>query len=261
MRAHVLSTPQSGDEEALRRLWKRVFQDADEYIDGWFRCWYDPELTLCVRGAEIISMGFLLDAGSFLGKPCAMIYAVATDEAHRGKGLATEIVRGLRETARTRGFGCTVLKPAEPTLFDFYREHAGFLPSFTASEGVFADGGSSLDAREIPVAEYRALREAQLAGTAHLDLSERALGWFAASGGSLWKIGTDACAAAETEDGQLVLKELLCDPAQRREAALSVTRASGADSCLARWPDRNGAPFAMSDTPGQAGAWLGLAFD
>jgi GNAT superfamily N-acetyltransferase len=260
MQPHILSVPRPGDEAALRRLWKRVFHDPDEYIDSWFRYWYDPELSLCVREEDIVSMGFLLDVGHFLGKPCAMVYAVATDVSRRGRGLASALVRGLRETAEKRGFGSTVLRPAEPSLFGFYREHTGHLPVFTASSGAFTGGGRP-GAREALPEEYRALREVQLEKMPHLALSERALAWFVLSGGRLWRIGENACAATEAEDGQLILKELLCDPGRRRESSLSVAHACGAASCLARWPDKNGAPFAMADVSGQAGAWMGLAFD
>lgn len=255
----LIGPPAPGDGEDLRRLWKRVFGDPDDYIDGWFDFWYDPALTLCVRDGEPVSMGFLLDVGRFSGVPCAMIYAVATDEAYRGGGLASALVRALRETARARGFGCTVLRPAEPSLFDFYRTHTGHLPLFTAGEGVFSGAGAP-GAREVGPEEYLALRETLLAGTPHVAFSRRAIEWFARSGGRLWRVG-DAVCAAEEEDGRVILKELLAPPRQRESAALAAARQYGREECAARWPDPTGAPFAMADVSGPSGAWLGLAYD
>ena len=89
--------------------------------------------------------------------PAAYLYAVATREDCRGRGLAGTLLQFTEALLERLGYRCAVLVPAEQPLFGFYAR-LGYEPVFLRSRTPFPGG------REISQAEYHRRREALLTG-------------------------------------------------------------------------------------------------
>lgn len=265
-----------GDEDGLKALWKTVFGDEDGYINSFFELLYKPGMARVstdgdriVSAAHILSLGELTDGDSSL--PCSVIYALATLPEYRGQGRGRRVL----EDAVKSSSGPTLIVPAEPSLFDYYKS-SGFTAYFNAVELSGPDTGEDLEGSvtHATVRGYAALREELLRGVPHIDLSlpaiafqERLCGMY---GGALCYVvcGHHRCAAAvEVHDGTAVIPELITPSGDRRAAAMLICRAMGVDRFTLRSPVRPGepaSPFAMISPPPPHDtglAWFGPAFD
>ena len=113
--------------DSLKALWKTVFGDTDAFIDSFFHIAYSPDRCRCIEeNGEAICALYWFDC-SYSGGKLAYIYAVATHPRHRGKGLASQLMRQTHDHLKQLGYAGTVLKPA-PGLFPFY-ERLGYVTS------------------------------------------------------------------------------------------------------------------------------------
>ena len=155
-----------GDEDGLKALWKTVFGDEDGYINSFFELLYKPGMARVstdgdriVSAAHILSLGELTDGDSSL--PCSVIYALATLPEYRGQGRGRRVL----EDAVKSSSGPTLIVPAEPSLFDYYKS-SGFTAYFNAVELSGPDTGEDLEGSvtHATVRGYAALREELLRG-------------------------------------------------------------------------------------------------
>ena len=125
-------------EIECRELWQRVFGDDRSFIDLFLTEVYRPEnmLVRCDGAGHIVSMLHIVEIETSLGRT-GYLYAIATDEAHRGRGLASALVREAVDTVRRRGMAAAMLIPSHEGLKAFYArlgfEDSGFRLDF--SEG------------------------------------------------------------------------------------------------------------------------------
>ena len=107
-------------EIECRDLWQRVFGDTREFVDLFLSDVYKPENTL-VRYADgrVAAMLHIVDIKTSYG-PTGYLYAIATDPASRGRGLASELITEAVASLRERGYKAAMLIPSEPSLKDFY---------------------------------------------------------------------------------------------------------------------------------------------
>ena len=111
----------------LKNLWKAAFGDSDEAIDTFFRLALSPERCHYLEeDGKIVSALYWLDC-SCQDEKLAYIYADATDPDHRGKGLASRLMKQTHTRLKDLGYGGAVLKPAAG-LFPFY-ERLGYTTS------------------------------------------------------------------------------------------------------------------------------------
>jgi hypothetical protein len=115
-----------GDKMELALLWKKVFNDSDEFVKLFFDNVYKPKNTLVVRqNRQIVSAlqivpykvkvnDLVLDA--------AYICGVCTRDSERGKGYMNRLMNESMELMKEREFAFSFLVPAEPWLFDVYRK-------------------------------------------------------------------------------------------------------------------------------------------
>lgn len=112
--------PQKEHIYALRKLWQEAFEDTDTFLDGFFSTAFSPERCLCVmEGEKAVSAAYWLDVLLPEGK-AAYIYAVATAKTHRGRGLATTVLKTIHELLRRKGYVAAILVPGDQDLADFY---------------------------------------------------------------------------------------------------------------------------------------------
>ncbi len=147
------------DLSGIAALWGEAFGDSPEAVSRFFEAFPDCISFVAREQGQIVSMVHALPqtlrAGADL--PAAYVYAVATLQSHRGRGLCRELMAFAESDLTQRGFACAVLTPGEPSLFDFYRS-LGYTPAFTRNRTACSGG------TPIPAAEYLALRERLLTG-------------------------------------------------------------------------------------------------
>lgn len=137
--------------DGLKRLWKTVFGDTDSFIDTFFDVAYAPDrCRFLTEGGQIVSALYWLDC-QWEDQKIAYIYAVATDPDHRGKGLASRLLKETHAHLIEAGYAGAVLKPA-PGLFPFYERlgyvTTGFVSYFDAKAGTVPASVRSVSPRE-----------------------------------------------------------------------------------------------------------------
>lgn len=276
-----LSVP--GDEPELKRVWKAVFGDSDEYIDGYFDSLYSPgSAVVCEIGGRMAGAAHIIELGDLVTpegdrQPCSVVYALGTLPEFRSRGVGTRLTAAAAEISSRGRVG--VICPAEPSLFDFYRKKAGYCEYFNVSEFSSTDPGVSVwgSAARTDAAGYQELRRSLLAERAYIDLSHRAMAYqerlCLVSGGGLFALtcgGRPGAAAVEVHGDRAVIKELLFSGPLSVDPALLVCRALGVSRYSYRAPVQpggEGAHFAMirnvpdEDIPDAGLAWFGFAFD
>lgn len=277
------------DIPGLKVLWKKAFRDSDSYIDGFFSHVYaDGMAFIGDCGGRVVSSAYLLPIG-WLHAPgkspvrCSVTYSVATLPEFRGMGLGAELTKHASNASK----GIITICPAEDSLFEFYRNVAGFEDYFYCSHAAFSPDGFSAPADSVTVEktdwqQYSKAREKLLADTVHIEFSGRFLSYqqylSEESGGGLFLIRRDGCvccAAVEmAEDGVAVVKELLAPPDMEHEVLSALHGLINAELYHVRTPAgkenlSESKHFAMLRSPFsiKSGSktvkmpWFGFAFD
>lgn len=269
------------DVPTLKKLWKQAFGDEDSYIDHFFDRYYTPERMLVLEQDGVVqAMTAWFDMPLLSAKgeeyPAAYLYAVATDPARQGRGLAGKLLCFADHWLKDRGFVCVTTVPARADLHVFFGKN-GFEECFVLEQREYRPQVDAEPACIQPVSspEYGQLRERALAGTDHVAYAPAALeyqaGVCALSGGGLYRLGEEGCACVEVAGGEVFVKELLVKEQERESALAAIAKAHPGDCRWVRTPwTGTGEPwqFAMVKwlIPRPAGwtgetAYLGLAFD
>ena len=146
--------------DSLRKLWKTVFGDSDDFLDSFFRIAFSPDRCKYLEeNGEAVCALYWFDC-SFEGGKLAYIYAVATHPEYRGKGLASRLITDTHAHLQSLGYAGTVLKPAKG-LFPFYERlgytTSGYIRRFSAEAGTV-----TARIQELSAAEYGQLRPVYL---------------------------------------------------------------------------------------------------
>lgn len=238
----------------LRKLWKLVFGDSEEFLTGFFSTAYSPDRCRCIREeGQIVAALYWLDCG-FDGEKLAYIYAVATHPDFRGGGLCRRLMEDTHAVLAERGYAGAFLMPAEPGLRQMYGkmgyQECGRVSEFTCS------AGQALTVRPIGKAEYAALRRRFL--PAGGVLQEGVSLDFLETYGQFY-CGESFLLAASADGEQLRGLELLGD----RAAAPGILATLGYDRGWFRTPGTD-IPFAMFrplKTAERVPSYLGFSFD
>lgn len=237
----------------LRRLWRQAFGDTEEFLDLFFARAFSPERCLWSEDeGRITAALYWLDC-EYRGGKIAYVYAVATDEALRGRGLCRSLMEKLHNVLTSRGYAGSILVPGEPGLVKLY-EKLGYrlCGGIREIRCKAAEGSTALT--PIGPAEYARLRRSLLPEGGviqegeNLAFLEKLGRFYAGDGFCLW-----AAPGCGTVTG-----ELLGDT----EKAPAITAALGAKGCIFHTPgnDRNFAMYRpITDAP--APTYLGFAFD
>ncbi len=154
------------DREDIKRLWNSVFGDGFEFIDRFIDS-LDALKYALVLGKPIKAMLFMLpvklcvpsDEEELDGR---YIYAVATDEKYRGKGLASQLIKAAHSVTLQNHEHFCALVPANDELFNFYSRLGYEINGFGISINEFkAYSGINADYRinECGLDEFTAMRE------------------------------------------------------------------------------------------------------
>lgn len=125
------------DVNSLKKLWKTCFGDEDEYIDFFFENRFEPDECLCAFcGGELAGMLFLLPITAVCGEreySARYIYAVCTEPRFRNRMISTRLLAFAHEYMEKNGVDMSLLVPAEPSLFEYYKKR-GFETEFFCRE-------------------------------------------------------------------------------------------------------------------------------
>ena len=240
------------DRPRLTRLWQEAFGDTVSYIDAFFETACAPDRSrAAVADGEIAGMLFWFDC-ELAGEKYAYLYAVATDNRFRGKGIATALMEDVETVLKERGYAGVLLSPGSESLFRFYEKRGYETVGFRSEERIKA--GTPIPVRKVDAAEYAALRRNLLPSNGvrqegeNLRFLHRFCRFYA---------GEDFCAAVY--QGEEFLPEYLGD----REQLPGVLGALGFGEASVRMPG-NDAPCVMSKWLSPADKrriYLGFVYD
>ena len=142
----------SSDTPAVINLWNRCFGDDPAFTEWFFRNRYRPEETLLLLEdktlcAMVQMLPYTLRTKE---KNCAVtyIYGACTAPEHRRKGLMAQLLAESFRIDRQKGRGASVLIPAEPWLFGFYKKY-GYETAFWVSNQQIPYDPEATDVGEI----------------------------------------------------------------------------------------------------------------
>lgn len=121
----------------VRRMWKTVFGDPDDYMETYFRHKYHDENTLVYveEGKVVASLQMLSYGFTFCGTEIPIIYlsGVSTLPQYRRKGYVRQLLVRSFEEAAHRDVPLMLLVPQEEWLLKFYDRY-GFAQTFDTGE-------------------------------------------------------------------------------------------------------------------------------
>lgn len=149
----IIKAPELTHIPALRQLWKQAFGDSDEFLDAFFHMGFAPRRSRGVFAEDKpAAMLYWFDC-CCRGEKLAYLYAVATDDAYRGRGLCHRLMADTHVHLEKLGYAGTVLVPGNEGLFRLYEgmgyESFGGLEEFTCGA---AECGLAL--KRLTPAEY-----------------------------------------------------------------------------------------------------------
>ncbi len=240
--------PAAAQIPLLRQLWKEAFGDSDAFLDCFFHTAFAPQRCLCISGeTEIAAAAYWFSCGAY-----AYIYAVATAEKHRGKGLCHRLMEGIHQRLTARGYDGAILVPGAESLRRFYGG-MGY-ENFGGVAELECRAGTPLPIRQIDGIEFARLRRQYLPLGGVVQEGEN-LDFLACM--AQFYAGEDFLLAAVQEGAQLRGIELLGN----RNAAPGILASLGAVQGHFQMPGHT--PFAMykplcsKNAPG----YFGFAFD
>lgn len=249
--------PVPKDIPKLRTLWKQAFGDSDSFLDIFFEAAFSLNRCLFIPDeyGNPVSALYLLDC-TYGDVKAAYIYAVATDEGMRGRGLGALLMKDTEEYLRGLGYDAVFLVPASDRLRAYY----GKIGYSTATFVDVIDVSAAKEATELTIIdkdEYSALRRQYLPENSVLQ--EDASMEFLSRQAILCK-GDDFLLTYRIEKDGLFGIELLGNTARASE----ILKAAGVDRGVFRTVGKT-VPFAMHLALTEKGKALpshfGFAFD
>lgn len=151
----------TADIAALRRIWRQAFADPEETLDAFFATGFSQERChfLCQNGVPVSAL-YWFDC-TLDGYKLAYLYAVATDEKYRGKGVARKLMEQTHVHLKDRGYSGAVLVPGEPELFSFYGK-LGYRTVTRVTEFSAQCGDTPVALTQIGTTRYAQARRAYL---------------------------------------------------------------------------------------------------
>ena len=128
------------NKSQLIDLWRTSFNDSEEFIKLFFDRVYKKENALFIEknGKIVSALQMLPYVMTYYGKEISVnyIYGACTLPSERGQGLMRQLIQKAFEVMESRKVALTVIIPADPWLFDYYRD-LGYTEAFDYSEETY----------------------------------------------------------------------------------------------------------------------------
>lgn len=167
----TIKSPETKDIPAMRQLWKSAFGDTDAFLDKFFETGFSFQRSRVLEeGGKLAAALYWFDC-LWENKKVAYLYAVATDEAFRGKGMCRALMENTHTHLKSLGYAGAALVPGNKGLFSLYEKfgYQSFCPMETKKLSC-QDGGLALHV--IDADAYSALRKDYLPKNAILQDGE-----------------------------------------------------------------------------------------
>lgn len=254
----TIDQPTAAQEPQLRKLWQEAFGDTEAYLDLFFGTAFHPSRCRCVLEADrIVAALYWLD-GSCRGQKVAYLYAVATAEAYRGRGIASRLLKDTHSHLAALGYSGAVLVPGEAPLFAFY-EKLGYRVCSRITEFVCAGMADEVQLRRIDKADFAKQRRELLSLLEPGAVIQEGESLALLAAQCSFYAGQNFLLAAKAEGDTMVGVELLGDP--RHAPAIVQTLGYRDGRFRTRGNDRDFAMFLPLAPGAEAPTYFGLAFD
>ncbi len=124
-------------KQGIIDLWRTSFEDTEAFINLFFSRIYKEEnaLTIEQNGKVVSALHVLPYTLIWHGKelPVSYIYAACTAPEMRGQGRMRQLIEEAFDVMKSRGDALTVILPATPQLFAYYRT-MGYVDAFFYTE-------------------------------------------------------------------------------------------------------------------------------
>ena len=121
-------------------LWRTSFDDSEEFIKLFFDRVYKKENALFIEkdGKIVSALQMLPYVMTYYGTEISVsyIYGACTLPSERGQGFMRQLIQKAFEVMESRKVALTVIIPADPWLFDYYRD-LGYTEAFDYSEETY----------------------------------------------------------------------------------------------------------------------------
>ena len=175
----IIDRPEKTDIPNLRQLWKQAFGDSDGFLDGFFEKGFAFHRCRCIRHEGSIAAALYWFDCTWKSKKVAYIYAVATDNTFRGKGLCRTLMEDTHKHLQNLGYAGAALVPGNQALLSMYKKFG--YRSFCPIKKATIPQKEVMGAIPITPAEYGLLRQDMLGANAVLH-GDTALDFFATYG-------------------------------------------------------------------------------
>ncbi|MBQ8529468.1 MAG: GNAT family N-acetyltransferase [Clostridia bacterium] len=206
----ITKYPDNCDVGKLKSLWREAFGDTDEYINLFFNVAFSEERArITLIDGELAGALYWFGC-EYDGGRVAYLYAVATAERYRGRGVCRALMEDTHAILSDLGYRAAVLVPGEAELFSMYGK-MGYALLSGINEFSAYPSGRVVKIREITPDEYAKTRRRLL--TFGGIIQERENMAFLSS---LYKLyaADNLLFAAAVEKGKLFCPELLGDLSQ-----------------------------------------------
>ena len=114
------------NKQQIIDLWRLSFNDTEEFIRLYFDRVYKEENTLVIEkdGQVVSALQMLPYTMTYYGTEISVAYisGACTLPSMRGKGLMKQLMQKAFDEMKYRSVAVAALIPADPWLFDYYRE-------------------------------------------------------------------------------------------------------------------------------------------
>lgn len=144
------------NREELKGLWREAFGDEDAFIEDFLETAFSPQRCRCAyESGSLGAMLYWLD-GTFQGRKIAYVYAVATAQSRRGRGLCRALMEDTHALLKEQGYAAAMLYPATQALEELYRK-LGYV-RWGRGDGFSCAAGGSTPIWAVSPREYGRLR-------------------------------------------------------------------------------------------------------
>lgn len=254
----IIDQPTAAQQRQLRSLWQEAFGDDDAYLDIFFGTAFSPDRCRCVViDDKVVAALYWFDCAC-RGRKLAYIYAVATEKASRGKGIASALLNDTHNHLAGLGYEGAVLVPSEKPLFAFY-ERLGYSVCSRVTDFFCAGSMEEVQLRRVDAADFAKQRREILSLIEPGAVIQEGESIALLAAQCNFYAGQNFVLAARAQGDTLIGLELLGDPQQAPGILHSLGYPKG--SFRTRGAAREFAMFHPLASDIQPPTYFGLAFD
>ncbi len=183
----------------------RAFGDTEDFVETFLRKGFSENRHSYLRcDGKLAAALYWFDCFCY-GKKYAYLYAVATDEAFRGRGLCRQLMENTHQALKDQGYAGAVLVPGSGDLVTMYGKmgYEEWLPRRAVK---ILPAGNPIQLRRLNAQEYHTLRHGLLPRGA-MEQTLPALE-FLESYGELYQ-GENCLFSVVRKDGRVMFQEFL----------------------------------------------------